>query len=206
MHNYICMVIQWRSDDFRAPPQTTCLGLWPRGYGDYFLVGPWRAPSASRAPPRSRGLRGPRYATVVITLSGLNRVRFVSKKSDPWKILCLSLTNALQICCKHVHCSCVPVLLEFGNIRCRVRNIIMRCILEQDDFRLLIVYLGSWKLKKRHVLKRTVCRLLIDALERPRRRKRRVLKKKSHSQCQSASGSKCCQTISNKCSGVFRIS
>ena len=43
---------QWRSDEFRAPPQTTCLGLWPRGYGDYFfLAGPWRAPSASRAPP-----------------------------------------------------------------------------------------------------------------------------------------------------------
>ena len=33
---------QWRSDDFQAPPQTTCLGPWPRVYGDYFfLAGPF---------------------------------------------------------------------------------------------------------------------------------------------------------------------
>ena len=45
-----CM--QWRSDDFRAPPQTNCLGPWPRGYGDYFfLAGPWRAPGGPLAGP-----------------------------------------------------------------------------------------------------------------------------------------------------------
>ena len=38
-----------------------------------------------------------------------------------------------------------------------------------DDFRLLIVDLGRRTLKKRYVLKRTVCTLLIDALERPRK-------------------------------------
>ena len=44
-----------------GPPPTTCLGPWPRGYGDYFfLAGPF-------SPPRSRGLRGPRYATVSTT-------------------------------------------------------------------------------------------------------------------------------------------
>ena len=42
---------QKRSDDFRALPQTNCLGLLTKGYGDYFfLAGPWRAPSAPRAP------------------------------------------------------------------------------------------------------------------------------------------------------------
>ena len=52
---------QWRSDDFRAPPPTTCLGPWPRGYGDcFFLAGPF----SPTGPPRSRGLRGPCYATV----------------------------------------------------------------------------------------------------------------------------------------------
>ena len=45
---------------FGPPPQTTCLGSWPRVYGDYFfLAGPWRAPSTPRAPPRSRGPAGP---------------------------------------------------------------------------------------------------------------------------------------------------
>ena len=42
---------------FSPPPQTTCLGPWPRGYGDYFfLAGPFNP----AGPPRSRG---PRYAT-----------------------------------------------------------------------------------------------------------------------------------------------
>ena len=35
-----------------------------KGYDDYFFpASPWRAPPTPRAPPRSRGLRGPRYAT-----------------------------------------------------------------------------------------------------------------------------------------------
>ena len=54
---------QWRSDDFRAPPQTTCLGPWPRGYGDFFfLVGPWRVPAGPfslAGPPAVAGPAGP---------------------------------------------------------------------------------------------------------------------------------------------------
>ena len=50
-----------------GPPPTTCLGPWPRGYGDYFALagpgGPLQPRGAPAGPPRSRGLRGPRYAT-----------------------------------------------------------------------------------------------------------------------------------------------
>ena len=49
-----------------GPPQTTCLGLWPRGYGDYFfLAALWRAPSTSRA-PHGRGVCGA-LATPLVT-------------------------------------------------------------------------------------------------------------------------------------------
>ena len=58
-----CIItLQWRSDDFRAPLQTTYLGPWPNGYGDYFLLaGPWRDPGGPlqpRGPPRGRGACG----------------------------------------------------------------------------------------------------------------------------------------------------
>ena len=46
---------QWVSYDFRAPPQTTCLGPLPRVYGDYFLAN--TSPSTPRA-PRGRGACG----------------------------------------------------------------------------------------------------------------------------------------------------
>ena len=59
--------VQWRSDDFRAPPQTTSVGPWPRVYGDnLFLAGPFNP----AGPPRSRGLRGPRYATASVQCYG----------------------------------------------------------------------------------------------------------------------------------------
>ena len=48
LHNLVSGTI------FGPPPQTTCLGPWPRGYGDYFfLAGPF-SPTGP-----SRGLRGP---------------------------------------------------------------------------------------------------------------------------------------------------
>ena len=41
---------------FGPPPPTTCLGPWPRGYGDYFFLA---GPFSPAGPPQSRGLRGP---------------------------------------------------------------------------------------------------------------------------------------------------
>ena len=60
---YVCCTMYWITHSgvamiFGPPPQTTCLGPWPRVYGDYFfLVGPFNPAGPSR------GLRGPRYAT-----------------------------------------------------------------------------------------------------------------------------------------------
>ena len=71
-------------------------------------------------------------------------------------------TRSLQLCANFIE-------LRQHNI------IIMKFIWEQDDFRLLIINLGRRKLKKRHILKRTICRLLIDALEIHRRIKKHVL-------------------------------
>ena len=54
-----------------GPPQTNCLGPWPRGYGDcqVFISTPiltyqTGGPLQHFGPPQSRGLWGPRYATV----------------------------------------------------------------------------------------------------------------------------------------------
>ena len=47
---------------FGPPPQTTCLGPWPRGYCDYFFLA---GPFSPTGPPQ--GLRGPRYATAIFT-------------------------------------------------------------------------------------------------------------------------------------------
>ena len=90
---------QWRSDDFRAPPQTTCLGPWPRVYGDYFfLAGPWRAPSTPRAPPRSRGLRGPRYATALDSPEVNNRFLLrVTTECHGKSIICRQPGAVLEI-------------------------------------------------------------------------------------------------------------
>ena len=55
----------WRSDDFRAPRQQL---VWDPGQGVTATSSSWRAlagPFSPTGPPRSRGLRGPRYATVV---------------------------------------------------------------------------------------------------------------------------------------------
>ena len=84
------------------------------------------------------------------------------------------LSNLLQTCSLDLYAS-------FIRIR---QHDIMRGILEQDDFRLLIVDLGKRKLKKRYVLKKKFA----ASLDGTRLRnlegeiKRRVLKK-SHSKC-----------------------
>ena len=53
-----------------GPPRK--LLVWASGQEvtatNFFLEGPCRALSASRAPPRSRGLRGSRYATAVVVM------------------------------------------------------------------------------------------------------------------------------------------
>ena len=53
---------------FRPPSQTTCLGPWPRGYGDYFfLADPCRAlQPCAPPPPAIAGLAGLRHWIIVI--------------------------------------------------------------------------------------------------------------------------------------------
>ena len=58
-------VAQWRSDNFRAPRKQL---VWAPGQGVTATTSSWRAPVSPfspAAPRRSRGLRGPRYATGV---------------------------------------------------------------------------------------------------------------------------------------------
>ena len=60
--------MQCRSDDFRAPRQQL---VWAPGQGFTATSSSWRALagpfSPPPPPPRSRGLRGPRYATEQMT-------------------------------------------------------------------------------------------------------------------------------------------
>ena len=86
LHHYSSGV----ATNFGPPPQTTCLGLWPRGYGDYFfLASPWQ-PLQPRGPPQLRGLRGPRYATAL-----LKKIMLASNQTLPLTTNCVFLHTKL---------------------------------------------------------------------------------------------------------------
>ena len=55
---------QWRSDDFSGPPVNYLFGPLAKRLRRLLLSGgPLAGPFSLTGPPRSRGLRGPRYAT-----------------------------------------------------------------------------------------------------------------------------------------------
>ena len=70
-----------------GPPQTTCLGPWPKGYGDYFfLAGPKRASSAPRAPAIApRGACGALVIRHCLKCSVCNKTQFVIDALFHWK-------------------------------------------------------------------------------------------------------------------------
>ena len=67
--------MQWRSDDFRAPRK---LLVWASGQEVTATTSFWRAPGpfSLAGPPRSRGLRGPRYATVSMLRCGISMLQW----------------------------------------------------------------------------------------------------------------------------------
>ena len=86
---------QWRSDEFRAPPQQL---VWAPSQGVTATISSWRAlagPLQSRPPPRGRGgPEGPRYAT---GNPGSGRVNVLPGRSGPRRVtrgqLCYRVTS-----------------------------------------------------------------------------------------------------------------
>ena len=76
--NRLRVRVQWRSDDFRAPRE---LLVWASGQEVTATTSFWRAPGGPLQPrgrpPRSRGLRGPRYATVRVMAAWFRRASSV---------------------------------------------------------------------------------------------------------------------------------
>ena len=69
---YLAECLQWRSDDFRPLPANNLFGPLAKGLRRLLLPGgPLAGPFNPTGSPRSRDLRGPRYATECLLNCGL---------------------------------------------------------------------------------------------------------------------------------------